>query len=102
MKFGYLNYDDVIPISLVLAKSFRSNLENEISVELVEDYYRKNNFPPFSNNNRTLLLHYEFCKSKTYENLFRQDTGLWEKGLDYIISLYEDEKNVFCLEEEEY
>lgn len=47
LKFGYLNYDDVIPNSLVLAKSFRSNLENEISVELVEDYCRKNNFPPF-------------------------------------------------------
>lgn len=34
---------------------------------------------------------YKFCMSKTYELLLQIETGLWTKGPDYIIEMYEKE-----------
>lgn len=35
----------------------------------------------------------EFSQSRTYALLFDSETGLWKEGPDYIISLYERERN---------
>lgn len=36
----------------------------------------------------------EFTLSETYTQLFREETGLWAEGSDYIINLYLEEKGL--------
>ena len=35
-----------------------------------------------------------FTSSATYSNLFREETGLWAEGPDYIMNMYLEEKGV--------
>lgn len=36
----------------------------------------------------------DFTSSKTYSELFREETGLWAEGPDYIINMYLEEKGI--------
>lgn len=36
----------------------------------------------------------DFTASKTYAKLFREETGLWAEGPDYIIDMYFEEKGI--------
>lgn len=36
----------------------------------------------------------DFTASKTYSELFRENTGLWAEGSDYILNLYLEEKGL--------
>ncbi|MDD6484206.1 MAG: hypothetical protein PUF72_06485 [Clostridiales bacterium] len=36
----------------------------------------------------------DFTASKTYSELFREETGLWAEGPDYIINMYFEEKGI--------
>lgn len=36
----------------------------------------------------------DFTSSKTYSQLFDEETGLWAEGSDYIMNLYFEEKGI--------
>lgn len=36
----------------------------------------------------------DFTSSETYSQLFREETGLWAEGSDYIINLYLEERGI--------
>ena len=46
---------------------------------------------PDTNENKLLA---DFTSSETYSKLFKEETGLWAEGSDYIMNMYLDEKGI--------
>lgn len=47
---------------------------------------------PYKTENQILS---DFTSSKIYTQLFREETGLWSEGPDYILNLYLEEKGIY-------
>ncbi len=63
-------------------KEFCAHNLVSIIIDDIKEYF------PQKDNNQLLS---DFTASKTYNQLFREETGLWAEGSDYIMNMYLEE-----------
>lgn len=66
-------------------KEFCAHNLVSIIIQDIKEYF------PNTDENQILS---DFTASKTYTQLFREETGLWAEGSDYIMNMYLEEKNI--------
>lgn len=67
------------------AKEFCAHNLVSMVINDIKEYF------PYTPENQILS---DFTSSKTYSELFREETGLWAEGPDYIMNMYFEEKAI--------